>query len=126
MTCSECGGTRLCKEALAVKINGKSITDVSRVTIEGAAHFFGEEIELSEYELSIGKLLLREIRSRLKCLVQIGLGYLTLDRLTRTLSGGEMQRVNLATSLGSALVNTLDDSAEPAANTRFRSQAVRH
>ncbi len=120
VTCSECGGTRLCKEALAVKINGKSIADVSRVTIEGAAHFFGEEIELSEYELSIGKLLLREIRSRLKCLVQIGLGYLTLDRLTRTLSGGEMQRVNLATSLGSALVNTLYILDEPSVGLHAR------
>lgn len=120
VTCPECQGGRLCREALAVKVCGKNIADISRMTIEGAHRFFQEEIELSEYEQKVGSLLLREIRSRLNCLVQIGLGYLTLDRHTRTLSGGEMQRVNLATSLGSALVNTLYILDEPSIGLHAR------
>jgi len=113
VTCAECGGTRLRPEALAVKVGGKNIAEVSAMTIEAAARFFRRELELSDYERQVGGLLLGEIRSRLDCLERIGLGYLTLDRLTRTLSGGEMQRLNLATSLGSALVNTLYILDEP-------------
>ncbi len=120
LPCPECNGTRLCREALAVKICGRNVAEVSSMSIERAHHFFHEEVELSAYEEKISELLLREIRSRLDCLVQIGLGYLTLDRLTRTLSGGEMQRVNLATSLGSALVNTLYILDEPSIGLHAR------
>ena len=120
LPCPECNGTRLCREALAVKICGRNVAEVSSMSIERAHHFFHEEVELSAYEQKISELLLREIRSRLDCLVQIGLGYLTLDRLTRTLSGGEMQRVNLATSLGSALVNTLYILDEPSIGLHAR------
>jgi len=118
--CSACNGTRLRPEALAVKVSGKSIAEISAMTIDDAKRFFEDEIELSEYELAISGLLVREIRSRLNCLVRIGLGYLTLDRLTRTLSGGEMQRVNLTTSLGSALVNTLYILDEPSVGLHAR------
>jgi excinuclease ABC subunit A len=120
VTCEACAGTRLKAEALAVRVSGKHIGEVSAMTIDRAASFFEDEIELSDYELKIGGLLLREIRSRLSCLVRIGLGYLTLDRLTRTLSGGEMQRVNLTTSLGSALVNTLYILDEPSIGLHAR------
>ena len=120
VTCPQCDGTRLKPEARAVKVCGKSITDVSMMTIEQAREFFGGELELSEYEEAVGGLLLREIRSRLRCLDEIGLGYLTLDRHTRTLSGGEMQRVNLTTSLGSALVNTLYILDEPSIGLHAR------
>ncbi len=120
LPCPECGGARLCREALAVRVCGRNIAEVSSMGIERGARFFSEEIELSPYERKISELLLREIRSRLNCLVQIGLGYLTLDRLTRTLSGGEMQRVNLATSLGSALVNTLYILDEPSIGLHAR------
>jgi len=120
LPCPECDGTRLCREALAVKICGRNIAEVSSMSIERAHHFFHEEVELSAYEQKISELLLKEIRSRLDCLVRIGLGYLTLDRLTRTLSGGEMQRVNLATSLGSALVNTLYVLDEPSVGLHAR------
>ena len=120
LPCPGCNGTRLCREALAVKICGRNVAEVSSMSIERAHHFFHEEVELSAYEEKISELLLREIRSRLDCLVQIGLGYLTLDRLTRTLSGGEMQRVNLATSLGSALVNTLYILDEPSIGLHAR------
>ena len=120
VTCPACDGTRLRPEARAVRVCGKSIAHVSSMTIEEAARFFDEEIALSEYEAKVAALLLREIRSRLRCLVRIGLGYLTLDRHTRTLSGGEMQRVNLTTSLGSALVNTVYILDEPSIGLHAR------
>jgi len=118
--CPECNGTRLKPEALAVKVCGKSIADVNSMTIEQARAFFDHEVLLSDYEQKIGALLLGEVRSRLRCLDDIGLGYLTLDRHTRTLSGGEMQRVNLSTSLGSALVNTLYILDEPSVGLHAR------
>jgi excinuclease ABC subunit A len=120
VTCQQCGGTRLTPEARAVKVGGLSVADVSRMTIARAERLFRSEIELTDYEQKISGLLLREIRNRLDCLVRIGLGYLTLDRHTRTLSGGEMQRVNLATSLGSALVNTLYILDEPSVGLHAR------
>ncbi|KPK62748.1 MAG: excinuclease ABC subunit A [Planctomycetes bacterium SM23_32] len=120
VTCQQCGGTRLTPEARAVKVGRVSIADVNAMTIERADRFFREEVELTDYERKISSLLLREIRSRLDCLVRIGLGYLTLDRHTRTLSGGEMQRVNLTTSLGSALVNTLYILDEPSIGLHAR------
>jgi len=111
--CEACGGTRLCEEARSVRVCGRSIADVNAMSIAEANRFFQEEVELTDYEKQVSELLLKEVRNRLACLDQIGLGYLTLDRHTRSLSGGEMQRVNLATSIGSALVNTLYILDEP-------------
>ncbi|MFP4175683.1 MAG: excinuclease ABC subunit UvrA [Candidatus Brocadiia bacterium] len=113
ITCEECGGTRLCPEARSVRVQDYNIADVSAMTIERAYEFFHEELELTDYQQKVVSTVLEEIRDRLDYLYRIGLGYVTLDRTTRTLSGGEMQRVNLATSLGSALVNTLYILDEP-------------
>ena len=123
-TCPACNGTRLKPEARAVRVGGRSIAEVSAMTIEQAAAFFRDEIELSDYEQKVSAVLLREVRSRLACLEQIGLGYMGLDRHTRSLSGGEMQRVNLATSLGSALVNTLYILDEPSVGLHARDNAA--
>jgi len=113
VTCPRCDGTRLREEARAVRVCGKNVAQISAMTIEEAHGFFHERIELSDYEQKVSSLLIGEIRRRLDYLLRIGLGYLTLDRLTRTLSGGEMQRVNLATGLASGLVNTLYILDEP-------------
>ncbi|MBC8552448.1 MAG: excinuclease ABC subunit UvrA [Candidatus Brocadiales bacterium] len=110
--CSECNGTRLDPSAHNVKINQNNITDVCSMSIDDAYSFF-EEIKLSKYEEEVGRILLLEIKKRLGYMVKVGLEYLTLDRMTRTLSGGEAQRVNLTTSLGSSLVNTLYILDEP-------------
>jgi len=110
--CDECNGTRLDPSAHNVKINQSNITDVCSMSIDDAYSFF-EEIKLSKYEEEVGKILLLEIKKRLGYMVKVGLEYLTLDRMTRTLSGGEAQRVNLTTSLGSSLVNTLYILDEP-------------
>jgi len=118
--CRACGGTRLRPEALAVRLCGKNIADISSMSIERAHRFFHEELELSDYEWKVSELLVNELRRRLDYLLRIGLGYLTLDRHTRTLSGGEMQRVNLATSLGSGLVNTLYILDEPSVGLHAR------
>jgi excinuclease ABC subunit A len=120
VTCPRCDGTRLKEQARAVKVCGKSIAEVSSMTIEQARTFFEQGVRLSDYEQNVASLLLAEVRNRLRCLDQIGLGYLTLDRHTRTLSGGEMQRVNLTTSLGSALVNTLYILDEPSVGLHAR------
>ncbi len=111
-TCTACKGSRLRREALQVKIAGKSIHDVVQMSIEKAYSFF-KNLTLTDYELQIGERILKEIRKRLKFLNDVGLGYLTLDRLSSTLSGGETQRINLATSLGSALIGTLYVLDEP-------------
>jgi excinuclease ABC subunit A len=111
-TCDLCGGSRLRKEALNVKIAGKTIYDIVRMSIE-EAYFFFQNIELTEYERTISASILSEINRRLKYLYDVGLGYLTLDRLSNTLSGGEAQRINLATALGSSLVGTLYILDEP-------------
>jgi len=110
--CSACKGSRLRREALQVKINNKSINDVVVLPIEHSLKFF-ESLELSEYDLKIGDRILKEIIKRLSFLNNVGIGYLTLDRLSSTLSGGETQRINLATSLGSSLVGTLYVLDEP-------------
>ncbi|MCK6468089.1 MAG: excinuclease ABC subunit UvrA [Candidatus Brocadia sinica] len=110
--CPACNGRRLKSQALNVLINHKNIADVCIMTIDDAYQFF-EEIQLTEYEKNIAHLLLQEIKKRLDYMIKVGLGYLTLDRMTRTLSGGEAQRVNLTTSLGSSLVNTLYILDEP-------------
>ncbi len=110
--CAECNGTRLDPSAHNVRINQYNITDVCSMSIDDTYNFF-EEIKLSKYEKEVGRLLLLEIKKRLGYMVKVGLEYLTLDRMTRTLSGGEAQRVNLTTSLGSSLVNTLYILDEP-------------
>jgi len=110
--CSACKGSRLRREALQVKIACKSIYDVVALPIEHSLKFF-QELQLSEYDLLVGERILKEIIKRLKFLNDIGIGYLTMDRLSSTLSGGETQRINLATSLGSSLVGTLYVLDEP-------------
>ena len=111
-TCPECGGTRLRAEARAVCITGKSITDLCKLTVKEARVFFGS-LQLTESQAKIADKILEEIRSRLQFLDEVGLDYLTLDRLTSTLSGGESQRIQLATSLGSHLVGALYVLDEP-------------
>ena len=110
--CNACKGSRLRREALQVKINNKSIHDLSKIPVSDLFDFM-KQLKLSEYELTIADRLLKEIIKRLSFLVDVGLGYLTLDRLSNTLSGGESQRINLATSLGSALMGTLYVLDEP-------------
>jgi excinuclease ABC subunit A len=111
-TCPECGGTRLRAEARAVRVAGKAITDVCKLTVKEARAFFST-LQLSEGHLKIADKILEEIRTRLQFLDEVGLDYLTLDRLTSTLSGGESQRIQLATSLGSHLVGALYVLDEP-------------
>ncbi|MFQ6091952.1 MAG: excinuclease ABC subunit UvrA [bacterium] len=110
--CPGCRGTKLRPEALNVKIAAKTIAEINRMTVSQARRWFAG-LRLSEYEETIASQLLREIRNRLDYLVDIGLDYVTLDRLTRTLSGGEAQRINLANSLGAHLVGTLYILDEP-------------
>ncbi|MDE3111167.1 MAG: excinuclease ABC subunit UvrA, partial [Acidobacteriota bacterium] len=111
-TCLDCGGTRLRAEARAVKIAERSITEVCRMTVKEARPFF-DRLRLSAAEMSIAEKVLEEIQQRLRFLDEVGLNYLTLDRLTSTLSGGEAQRIQLATSLGSRLVGALYVLDEP-------------
>ena len=110
--CTACKGSRLRREALQVKINGKSIYDLITLPIEKSYKFF-KKLQLSDFELKVSGQILKEINKRLTFLNDVGLGYLTLDRLGSTLSGGETQRINLATSLGSALIGTLYVLDEP-------------
>ncbi len=110
--CPECEGTRLRPEARAVKIDGKSIADVCRMSVERAKAFF-TSLSLTQEQAEIAQRVLEEIRQRLGFLDEVGLEYLTLDRLTSTLSGGEAQRIQLATSLGSRLVGALYVLDEP-------------
>ncbi|MBS4071343.1 MAG: excinuclease ABC subunit UvrA [Algoriphagus sp.] len=111
-SCPDCRGTRLRKDAGYVKIEGKSITDLVLMPIEDALAFF-RNLQLTEHEAKVANRLLKEITSRLEFMDQVGLGYLTLNRLTSTLSGGEYQRIKLATSLGSALVGSMYILDEP-------------
>ncbi|MGB2634112.1 MAG: excinuclease ABC subunit UvrA [Candidatus Acidiferrum sp.] len=111
-TCPECGGTRLRAEARAVKITGKAITDLCKLTVKEARQLFAE-LKLTESQAKVADKILHEIRTRLQFLDEVGLDYLTLDRLTSTLSGGESQRIQLATSLGSHLVGALYVLDEP-------------
>ena len=110
--CSECGGTRLRAEARAVRVAGKAISEVCKLSVKEARVFFST-LQLSEEQLKIADRILEEIRTRLQFLDEVGLDYLTLDRLTSTLSGGESQRIQLATSLGSHLVGALYVLDEP-------------
>lgn len=111
-TCPDCKGTRLKKEASWVKVAGRSIHDFVLMPVAELKKFF-ENIELSQHDQQIAKRLLVEINSRLGFLTEVGLGYLTLNRLSSSLSGGESQRINLATSLGSSLVGSLYILDEP-------------
>jgi excinuclease ABC subunit A len=111
-SCTACKGTRLRREALQVKIAGKSIHDVVVMPLEKSLEFFSN-VKLTDYENQIAERILKEIIKRLTFLFDVGLGYLTMDRISSTLSGGEAQRINLATALGSALVGTLYVLDEP-------------
>ncbi len=110
--CPDCKGTRLRKDASYVKINGKSILEMVLMPLSTILPFF-ESLKLSETEIKISKRLLAEVTSRILYLNNVGLGYLTLNRLSNTLSGGESQRINLATSLGSSLVGSVYVLDEP-------------
>ena len=110
--CPECGGTRLRAEARAVRVAGRSITEICSLTVKEARKCFSG-LQLTEAQTKIADKILEEIRSRLQFLDEVGLDYLSLDRLTSTLSGGESQRIQLATSLGSHLVGALYVLDEP-------------
>lgn len=117
--CPDCHGTRLKKEATYVKIGGRSITELVEMSITNLKAWF-DKLELTEHEQSIGKRLLTEINNRLQFLLDVGLGYLTLGRLSNSLSGGESQRINLTTSLGSSLVGSVYILDEPSIGLHSR------
>ena len=112
LPCSACGGKRLRKEALCVKIGDKNIFDVCELSVDKALQFF-ETLELGETEMRIGERIVREIKTRLGFLKSVGLGYLTLNRNAGSLSGGEAQRIRLATQVGSGLMGVLYILDEP-------------
>ena len=117
--CPDCHGQRLKKEATWVKIAGKAITDLVEMPIKNLKEWF-DNIELTEQERNISKRLMLEITNRIQFLVDVGLGYLTLNRQSNTLSGGESQRINLTTSLGSSLVGSLYILDEPSIGLHSR------
>ena len=121
-TCPDCRGTKLRKDASYVKIADTSITDFVLMPIEDVLVFF-EKIKLPAYEQKVSDRILTEIRSRLEYMTKVGLGYLTLNRVTSTLSGGEFQRIKLATSLGSALVGSMYIMDEPSIGLHPRDTA---
>jgi len=110
--CTTCNGKRLRKETDYVKIDGKTISDLVTLPLDELSLFF-KNIQLNDYETKIGKRLLTEINNRLQFLTDVGLSYLTINRSSNTLSGGESQRINLATSLGSSLVGSMYILDEP-------------
>ncbi len=110
--CPECKGTRLRKDATYVKVSGKSITDIVKMQLDEALTFF-KSMKLNAHDEKIARRLLIEINNRLQFLNDVGLGYLSMNRLSNTLSGGESQRINLATSLGSSLVGSMYILDEP-------------
>lgn len=118
-TCPVCHGSRLRKEANYVKVGGRSITELVEMPILRLQTWF-QELQLSDHDAEIAKRLLTEISNRLQFLCDVGLGYLTLNRLSNTLSGGESQRINLATSLGSSLVGSLYILDEPSIGLHSR------
>jgi excinuclease ABC subunit A len=119
LACPDCGGARLRREARNVRVGGRTVDEVSALTVDAARQFFAG-LQLSEKESAVADKVLKEIRRRLSFLSDVGLDYLTLDRLSSTLSGGESQRINLATSLGSALVGTLYVLDEPSIGLHAR------
>jgi excinuclease ABC subunit A len=120
--CPECGGGRLRADALQVKIDGRNIRELTQLTVEAAAEFF-KTLTLSAEKAGIAGKILEQIQERLKFLNDVGLEYLTLDRLASTLSGGEAQRIQLATSLGSRLVGALYVLDEPSIGLHSRDTA---
>ena len=120
--CPECHGGRLRKEATYVKVGGKGIAELVGMPISELRDWFGN-LQLGSYDAAVAKRLLAEINSRLGFLVDVGLEYLTLDRLSSTLSGGESQRINLATSLGSSLIGSLYILDEPSIGLHSRDTA---
>ncbi len=117
--CPECFGFRLKKESLGYKINGKSIMDISNLSIKESLRFF-ENLELDEYEQNVSSRLIGEIKERLNFLVNVGLDYLTLSRAAQTLSGGESQRIRLASQIGSGLTGVLYVLDEPSIGLHMR------
>ncbi|REJ80464.1 MAG: excinuclease ABC subunit A [Bacteroidetes bacterium] len=111
-TCPECSGTRLRMDANYVKIESKSVSEIVLMPVKESLQFF-TKLKLTDHEQNIAGRILFEIKNRLKYLTEVGLGYLTLNRLSNTLSGGESQRINLATSLGSSLVGSMYILDEP-------------
>ena len=118
-TCPDCHGTKLKKEATWVKIGGMAITDLVDMSIINLKQWF-DKLELTEHEQEVSKRLIAEITSRLQFLLDVGLGYLTLNRQSNSLSGGESQRINLTTSLGSSLVGSLYILDEPSIGLHSR------
>jgi len=120
--CPDCQGSRLCQEALIVKVAKKNLADIVQMTIGEAFEFF-KNIEISRFDKDVAQTILNEIERRLGYLVEVGLDYLTLNRPSQTLSGGESQRINLATSLGSSLVGSLYILDEPSIGLHQRDSA---
>ena len=118
-TCPACHGRRLRKEAEYVKVGGKSISDLCRMSVSDLRVFF-DTLQLQESDVQVAERLLKEIQSRLRTLEEVGLGYLTLDRPANTLSGGENQRINISTSIGSALIGSLYILDEPSIGLHSR------
>jgi len=110
--CEACHGARLKPDALLYRIGGKNLAELNQLSV-GACHAFFQDLRLSAFQDQVAHLILDEIRKRLRYLVEVGVEYLTLDRQSRTLSGGELERVDLTTAIGSALVNTLYILDEP-------------
>lgn len=117
--CPECQGSRLKKEAFYVKVGGRSIAELVDMPIYDLKEFF-RTLQLNEHDAAIARRLLNEINNRINFLLDVGLGYLTLNRLSNSLSGGESQRINLATSLGSSLVGSLYILDEPSIGLHSR------
>ncbi|GAH54749.1 unnamed protein product, partial [marine sediment metagenome] len=117
--CPECKGTRLKKEVAYVKIGEKTIQDLVQLPIDKLYQFFNN-LTIDEYDQTVSKRLLTEIKNRLEFLINVGLSYLTLNRLSSSLSGGESQRINLATSLGSSLVGSIYILDEPSIGLHSR------
>ncbi|MRS11653.1 MAG: excinuclease ABC subunit UvrA [Actinobacteria bacterium] len=120
--CAACGGARLKPEILAVTFGGRNINDVTTLSAKASLHFF-EDVELTEREETIARRIIKEIVERLRFLVDVGLDYLTLERATATLSGGEAQRIRLATQIGSGLVGVLYILDEPSIGLHQRDNA---
>lgn len=117
--CPECNGNRLRKEAQYIKISGATISDLVKLPIDDLLKWF-DDLQLDAPQTLVADRLIKEIKNRLSYMVNVGLGYLTLDRLSNTLSGGESQRINLATSLGSSLVGSLYILDEPSIGLHSR------
>lgn len=122
LPCPRCGGARLKPESLAFKINNRSIYDITRMSVKEAKEFFAD-MDLSEKEMAIARQSLKEISSRLKFMIDVGLDYLALDRASATLSGGESQRIRLATQIGSGLVGVVYVLDEPSIGLHQRDNA---